>query len=454
MPLGHVGAESTITELFDGSLQGFQLARQMPVVLGQVVVDVGGSDETVGPAANAVGVVDFPAPHLGHVSGLDHSHVHAHDVHVGQHLLGLMDGVGHGLGPAADPAVLTMFPPSPDAVFPLCEPDLLVRFRDVLGIGVAGDEPPPEAPDGALHDATVGIRVVVSQGSGLVRKDVQVMVDDHGAPGSFGGATRGRPASGETGDRQSGRSGQKTASIQILIHGSGSSWFFGFRYLVPSRNVTYHDGRPAASERAGTPGRQREGIHGRHRLRHFHHALSPPDKPRAQCHEEDLELIVRAEDLGFSEFWIGEHHTMKYENIVMPEIFIARALGETSRIRLGPAPVCLNQHHPAHVACRLAFLDDLSKGRLNLCFGPGSVPADQILYGAEPKNAAKMAAEATDIILKLWESDPPYEYDGEFWSIRLDDHVDEETGVGFIPSRSSGLIPPSRRRARAAIRGP
>ena len=46
-------------------------------------------------------------------------------------------------------------------------------------------------------------------------------------------------------------------------------------------------------------------------------------KPLGQCYDEDLELIVRAEELGFSEFWIGEHHTMKYENIVMPEIFMS-----------------------------------------------------------------------------------------------------------------------------------
>ena len=67
---------------------------------------------------------------------------------------------------------------------------------------------------------------------------------------------------------------------------------------------------------------------------------------------------------------------MKYENIVMPEIFIARALADTRRIRLGPAPVCLQQHNPAHVACRLAMLDHLSKGRLNLCFGAGSVSTE------------------------------------------------------------------------------
>src|SRR4051795_5683124 len=159
----------------------------------------------------------------------------------------------------------------------------------------------------------------------------------------------------------------------------------------------------------------------------------PPTKPQAQTYDEDLELIVRAEELGFAEFWIGEHHTMKYENIVMPELLIARALGETSRIRLGPAPVCLNQHHPAHVAGRLAFLDHLSKGRLNLCFGAGSVSAAQELFGADPKDAAAMVEEAADMILRLWSSDPPYEMEGRFWKVSLKKSVDEETGIGFVP---------------------
>ena len=157
-----------------------------------------------------------------------------------------------------------------------------------------------------------------------------------------------------------------------------------------------------------------------------------PEKPLAQCYDEDLELIVRAEELGFEEFWIGEHHTMKYENIVMPEIFIARALGETKSIRLGPAPVCLQQHHPAHVASRLAFLDHLSKGRLNLCFGSGSVTADQELYGLDPQKGSDMVEEATNIILYLWSNDPPYYYDGQFWKIDLTKHVDEETLIGYI----------------------
>jgi alkanesulfonate monooxygenase SsuD/methylene tetrahydromethanopterin reductase-like flavin-dependent oxidoreductase (luciferase family) len=167
-----------------------------------------------------------------------------------------------------------------------------------------------------------------------------------------------------------------------------------------------------------------------------------PAKPLAQCYDEDLELIVRAEELGFDEFWIGEHHTMKYETIVMPEIFIGRALGETRSIRMGAAPVCLQQHHPAHVASRLAFLDHLSKGRLNLCFGAGSVTADQELYGIDLKQAQAMVDEAVDIILYLWSSEPPYEYQGKFWQISLKKYVDKETGIGFIHKPLQQPLPP------------
>ncbi len=158
----------------------------------------------------------------------------------------------------------------------------------------------------------------------------------------------------------------------------------------------------------------------------------PPDKPLTQCYDEDIELVVRAEALGFDEFWIGEHHTMKYEAVVVPEVFIGRVLGETDHIRLGPAPICLNLHHPAYVASRLAFLDHLSKGRLNLCFGSSSVISDYELYGLDPKQGGAMTVEALDVILKLWSSGPPYEHNGEFWQFSLKEHVNEETQIGFI----------------------
>ena len=33
-----------------------------------------------------------------------------------------------------------------------------------------------------------------------------------------------------------------------------------------------------------------------------------PEKPLAHCYDEDMELLVRSEELGFSEVRVGEHH--------------------------------------------------------------------------------------------------------------------------------------------------
>ena len=158
-----------------------------------------------------------------------------------------------------------------------------------------------------------------------------------------------------------------------------------------------------------------------------------PAKSKSQCYDEDLELISLCEQWGFEEAWVGEHHTSSYKNIVMPEIFLGKAFGLTKKIRLGPAPVCLQFHNPAQVACRLAFLDHLSKGRLNLCFGAGAVDSDLEMHAVDPKNSGAMVAESIDMILKLWSEQPPQEIKGNFWNYRLKDTVIPEMGTGVVP---------------------
>lgn len=168
------------------------------------------------------------------------------------------------------------------------------------------------------------------------------------------------------------------------------------------------------------------------RLGMFVMPIHSPAKPLAQCFDEDLELAVRCEELGFDEFWVGEHHTSTLENIVMPEIFLAKVLGVTKRIRVGPAPVCLQYHHPVHVANRLAFLDHLSHGRLNVCFGPGAIPTDMEVYGVDPQDTAARISEAADMILRIWTSDPPYDMPGRFWNVSLRRTLDAEMGLGAL----------------------
>jgi limonene 1,2-monooxygenase len=68
------------------------------------------------------------------------------------------------------------------------------------------------------------------------------------------------------------------------------------------------------------------------RLGMFVMPIHDPTKPLVQCVDEDLELAVQCDRLGFDEFWVGEHHTSTLENIVMPEIFIAKAAAMTKHI--------------------------------------------------------------------------------------------------------------------------
>ncbi len=160
--------------------------------------------------------------------------------------------------------------------------------------------------------------------------------------------------------------------------------------------------------------------------------IHDPNKSLVQCIDEDLELAVLCEQLGFDDFWVGEHHTSSVENIVMPEIFLAKVLGLTKRMRVGPAPVCLQYHHPVNVAGRLAFLDHLSHGRLNVCFGPGAIPTDMEIFGTQPSDMSARVTESIDMILKLWEGNVPIDLKGRFWNAQMKDHLHPEFGVGHL----------------------
>ena len=66
----------------------------------------------------------------------------------------------------------------------------------------------------------------------------------------------------------------------------------------------------------------------------------PPERDIQQGQAWDLEEIVRLDALGFDEAWVGEHFTAAWEPCPAPDLLIARALGSTGRIRLGPLGTC------------------------------------------------------------------------------------------------------------------
>ena len=141
----------------------------------------------------------------------------------------------------------------------------------------------------------------------------------------------------------------------------------------------------------------------------------PPIENWTLSYDRDIADIVLAEQLGFSEYWIGEHHTGGYENVPVPEYMIAKASAVTSRIRLGTGVVNLPYQDPFMVAERLAFLDHLTHGRLEYGFGGGGLPTDQALFGLERSEAAPRTTEALEIICQLLTSEEPVSYEGVYW---------------------------------------
>ena len=97
--------------------------------------------------------------------------------------------------------------------------------------------------------------------------------------------------------------------------------------------------------------------------------------------KSDLDQIVKLDELGYEEAWIGEHFTAEWENIPSPELFIAQAIGVTENIRLGTGVTCMPNHNPFVLAHRIAQLDHMSEGRLNWGIGTGSFLGDTQVFG-------------------------------------------------------------------------
>ncbi|MEO9330581.1 MULTISPECIES: LLM class flavin-dependent oxidoreductase [Gordonia] len=141
----------------------------------------------------------------------------------------------------------------------------------------------------------------------------------------------------------------------------------------------------------------------------------PPVENWTLSYDRDIDNIVYAEKLGFSEYWIGEHHSGGFENVPMPELLLAKASALTSRIRLGTGVINLPYQDPFQVAERMAFLDHLTHGRLEYGFGGGGLPTDQALFQLDRAEAAPRTSEALEIIWQLLTSSDPVTYKGEYW---------------------------------------
>ena len=115
----------------------------------------------------------------------------------------------------------------------------------------------------------------------------------------------------------------------------------------------------------------------------------------------DVELAVAAERLGYDEVWFGEHHSAGTEWISSPEIFIGYVAAQTSRIKLGTGAISLPYHNPLWVADRMILLDHLTRGRVIMGVGPGSLPSDAHMIGLAATELRDALEEDLDVLMHL-----------------------------------------------------
>jgi luciferase family oxidoreductase group 1 len=89
-----------------------------------------------------------------------------------------------------------------------------------------------------------------------------------------------------------------------------------------------------------------------------------------------IDLAQLAEQLGYTRYWVAEHHNLPSVASSAPEIMIGQIAAATSRIRVGSGGVMLPNHAPLMVAERFKVLEALFPGRIDLGIGraPGTDP--------------------------------------------------------------------------------
>jgi luciferase family oxidoreductase group 1 len=89
-----------------------------------------------------------------------------------------------------------------------------------------------------------------------------------------------------------------------------------------------------------------------------------------------LDLARLADTLGFTRYWVAEHHNLPSIASSAPDIMIGQIAAVTERIRVGSGGVMLPNHAPLMVAERFKVLEALFPGRIDLGLGraPGTDP--------------------------------------------------------------------------------
>lgn len=150
--------------------------------------------------------------------------------------------------------------------------------------------------------------------------------------------------------------------------------------------------------------------------------LNEADTPKGMTHfhrfHEALEEIELADQVGFDIYGSSEQHFgTSTATISAPETFYGAVAMRTERITLRPTAIqMLNYNHPLRTAERLATLDILSKGRVELATARSNNPRTLGPFGIDPAETRAQWRESTEIVVNALTRDM-VEHDGDIWKI-------------------------------------
>src|SRR6202008_4295598 len=142
----------------------------------------------------------------------------------------------------------------------------------------------------------------------------------------------------------------------------------------------------------------------------------PPGLDAARVFREELARAELAEALGFDEIWVPEQHFSPYCLAGDALLLAGHIAARTRRVRIGTAVVNLTFTHPLRFAERVALLDHVSGGRVDVGVGRGYQFSQYGVFGVPIDETRAIFDEALDVVLRGW-SGEDFTYEGRWFRL-------------------------------------
>src|SRR4029077_9572289 len=143
----------------------------------------------------------------------------------------------------------------------------------------------------------------------------------------------------------------------------------------------------------------------------------PWRRPFPELYRAILEQICRAEEIGYDDIWLTEHH-FTADGYTPSLLATAAAIAtRTHRIRIGTFVLLLPFQHPVRVAEDATCVDIWSNGRFDLGVGQGYSYKEFSALCMKREERSARFAEGVELLKRLW-TEERVTFDGKFTKVK------------------------------------